>query len=133
MKVTGTGPVDAGDAAGQATETTEAGSGAQVLTGAGGASSPAAAAFVERLARSEAAATAAPTQSAGAESLHELAAAVDSGAMTPAAALETLVQQAVERQVGSSAPRALRERVESALRETLASEPFFTSRLRRLG
>ncbi|MDX2021290.1 MAG: hypothetical protein SF187_13705 [Deltaproteobacteria bacterium] len=46
------------------------------------------------------------------------------GRITAEAAVDKIVQRVLDRQVGASASPALRAQVESALRQTLANDPF---------
>ena len=75
--------------------------------------------------------TAPPT--AGGRATSAIAADFDAGRLTPAAAVDRVVEQVLTRQLGSDAPPAVRERVRAALQEALEGDPLLAEKLRRLG
>ncbi len=85
---------------------------------------------------SEAAATVS-TQQAGrapemAQVVGDLSADLKAGRLSPEAAVDSLVQRILDRQLGSEAPPALRQELETALRATLAEDPFVSAHVAAL-
>ena len=68
----------------------------------------------------------------GAHATGAIAAELDAGRLTPAAAVERVLEQVLARQLGNEAPAAVRERVRAALQEALESDPLLADKLRRL-
>jgi hypothetical protein len=128
-EATGNAPV--GPARGGETAASEA-SGIQPTEGSGRA-------FAETLAAIEAggagstvaAATMPPT--AGGRATAAIAGDVDAGRLTPAAAVERVLEQVLTQQLGSDAPAGVRDRVRAALQEALETDPLLAEKLRRLG
>jgi hypothetical protein len=65
----------------------------------------------------------------------DIAADLRAGKLTPAAALERVVERVIDRQLGAEAPAAVREKLRAALYDTLhgdPTDPFLADKLRRL-
>ena len=77
-------------------------------------------------------ATTPATAHAGGRATAAIAAELDAGRLTPAAAIDRVVEQVLTRQLGSDAPPAVRERVRAALQEALETDPLLAEKLRRL-
>jgi hypothetical protein len=129
------GGAEAGEAAGSATKTagskTDATGGIERTEDAGRA-------FAEKLAAAGAppapttpAATA--TQPAELTPTAAIASDLDAGRLTPAAAVDKMLEQVLAQQVGADAPPGVRERVRAALQEALENDPLLADQLRRLG
>ena len=58
---------------------------------------------------------------------------LDTGRLTPAAAVDRVLEQVLAQQVGADAPAAVRERVRAALQDALENDPLLAEKLRRLG
>ncbi len=58
---------------------------------------------------------------------------LDAGRLSPAAAVDRILEQVLAQQVGADAPPAVRERVRAALQDALENDPLLAEQLRRLG
>lgn len=58
---------------------------------------------------------------------------LDAGNLTPAGAVDRILEQVLAQQVGADAPPAVRERVRAALQDALENDPLLAEQLRRLG
>ena|SRR5215831_19061345 len=91
-------------------------------------------AFAEKLAAVGPPATAAvPPRPAEPSPTARIASELDAGRLSPAAAVDRLLEQVLEQQVGVDAPAAVRERVRAALQDALENDPLLAEQLRRLG
>jgi hypothetical protein len=63
----------------------------------------------------------------------EIGADLKAGKLTPQAALERVVEQVVNRQLGKAASPARRALLATMLRETLADDPLLAAKVRALG
>jgi hypothetical protein len=63
----------------------------------------------------------------------DLVADLRAGKVSAQAALEKVIDRVLAQQVGRDAPAAVRERVETALRQALEDDPLLADRLRKLG
>lgn len=102
--------------------------------GAGQAEAPDGAGFVDELRRPEAAdATAEGAGSVeGPGLVGDIAADLQAGRISAAAAIDRVIDRVLDRQVGPGAPASVRAQVEAGLREALASDPLLAEKLRRL-
>jgi hypothetical protein len=105
--------------------------------GADEAKGPAGKGFAEAVDR---AAGAAQTPEAGRASqavaagpVGDLVADLRAGKLSAQAALDKVIDRVLAQQVGREAPAAVRERVETALRQALQDDPLLADRLRKLG
>ncbi len=94
-------------------------------------------AFAEKLeaAGTPASPTATPVTPAGPAELDATAAVardLDAGRLSPAAAVDRILEQVLAQQVGADAPAAVRERVRAALQDALENDPLLAEKLRRL-
>ncbi len=145
MKVSGpnSGPgAGAPDAAAGAGPDEAAGAigGSAKADAAGGAQRPedAGRAFAEKLAAAgtpptPTAAPATPARPAELNATTAIASDLDTGRLTPAAAVDRILEQVLEQQVGADAPAAVREQVRAALQDALENDPMLAEQLRRLG
>lgn len=62
----------------------------------------------------------------------DLSADLNAGRLSPEAAVDSLVQRILDRQLGSEAAPALRQQIETALRATLAEDPFVSAHVAAL-
>jgi len=62
-----------------------------------------------------------------------LARDLEAGRLTPAAAVDQILEQVLAQQVGPDAPAAVREQVRAALKDALENDPLLAEQLRRLG
>jgi hypothetical protein len=62
-----------------------------------------------------------------------IAADLDAGRLTPAVAVDRILEQVLAQQVGPDAPPAVRERVRAALQDALENDPLLAEQLKRLG
>jgi hypothetical protein len=62
-----------------------------------------------------------------------IASELDAGRLTPAAAVNQILEQVLAQQVGPDAPAAVRESVRAALQDALENDPLLAEQLRRLG
>jgi hypothetical protein len=95
-------------------------------------------AFAEKLAAAgtPAGSPAAPPTAARPAELNGTAAIagdLEAGRLTPAAAVDRILEQVLTQQVGADAPAAIREQVRAALRDALENDPLLSEQLRRLG
>jgi hypothetical protein len=58
---------------------------------------------------------------------------LEAGRLTPAAAVDRVLEQVLAQQIGPDAPAAVRERVRAALQEALENDPLLAEQLRGLG
>jgi hypothetical protein len=65
--------------------------------------------------------------------LGQLAADLAAGRISASAAVDRVVQQVLDRQLGTNAPAAVRAKVETALRDALETDPLLGEKLKRLG
>jgi hypothetical protein len=110
---------------------TDATSAAQRTEGSGRA-------FAEKLAAAgtpAGAPPASPTEARPAElnGTAAIAGDLDAGRLTPAAAVDRILEQVLAQQVGPDAPAAVRESVRAALQDALENDPLLAEQLRRLG
>lgn len=75
-------------------------------------------------------ATDAPTRSASV--IAAIGAELQDGRITPQIALDRVIEQVIDQQVGPNAPASLRERVGAALRQALEDDPLLAEKLRGL-
>ncbi len=137
-EATGTAPVGAGG--GGETAASEA-SGVQPAEGGGRAFAETLAATAAGGAGSTVATTTAAatptttttTATAGGRATAAIAADFDAGRLTPAAAVDRVLEQVLTQQLGSDAPAGVRDRVRAALQEALETDPLLAEKLRRLG
>ncbi len=125
------GPVDGAPKSGST-----AGIGATDATGAVERTEGTGRAFAEKLAAAGTPAAAdAPGAAAQPAELHAtagIAADLEAGRLTPAAAVDKVLEQVLATQVGADAPAAVRERVRAALQDALENDPLLADKLRRL-
>jgi hypothetical protein len=93
------------------------------------AQGPAAARFAEKVAQPEA--SGAPTRTAGV--IAAIGAELREGRITPQIAIDRVIAQVVEQQVGPGAPAGVRERLSAVLRQALEDDPLLAEKLRTLG
>ena len=62
-----------------------------------------------------------------------IASDLHAGRLTPAAAVDRILEQVLDQQVGADAPAAVREQVRAALQDALENDPLLAEQLRRLG
>lgn len=92
-------------------------------------------AFAEKLAAAgspPAAASATPARPAELSATAEIARDLDAGRLTPAAAVDRILEQVLAQQIGADAPAAVREKVRAALQDALENDPLLAEKLRRL-
>jgi hypothetical protein len=94
--------------------------------------------FVGKLDKTEKAdATTAPSAARSAEVpksfVSDIGQALESGAITPQAAVDQVVGRVLDNQLGAGAPAGLRSKVESALREAIETDPVLSAKVRSLG
>jgi hypothetical protein len=63
----------------------------------------------------------------------DLAAELQAGRITPKAALERVIDRIVDKQVGTNAPAAVREKVRAALEDAVADDPLLAEKIKSLG
>jgi hypothetical protein len=63
----------------------------------------------------------------------DISAELRAGRLTPAAAIEKVIDRVLDQQVGPSAPAAVREQVGAALRRALEEDPLLVEKLREMG
>jgi len=125
----GAGPDEAAGAVGGAAKADATG-GVQRTEDAGRA-------FAEKLAAAgtppaHTGALATPARPAELNATTAIASDLDTGRLTPAAAVDRILEQVLEQQVGADAPAAVRERVRAALQDALENDPLLAEKLRRL-
>jgi hypothetical protein len=136
-----TGGADPDQAAGRADGSAAVGSAAEVgatdASAAAGRTESSGRAFADKLAAAGTTASgtgsAAPARPAELHATAGIAAELDAGRLTPAAAVDKVLEQVLAKQVGADAPPAVRERVRAALQEALENDPLLAEKLRRLG
>lgn len=137
MKVTGpgSGPGASGAPDGASNvDATEAGRSTEsTATGTAGDVGRAGKSFAERLAAGTAPAARGAAQADAPTKVGELAADLVAGRISPSAAVDQVVQQILDRQLGTNAPAAVRAKVETALRDALETDPLLGDKLKRLG
>ncbi len=69
----------------------------------------------------------------GVRDVGAIATDLHAGRISAAAAVDKLVQQVLDRQLGAGAPAAIRSKVEAALRDALESDPLLGDKLKALG
>jgi hypothetical protein len=124
----------------------ESGAGGPAATEGGAAATDASSgsgrAFADRLERLEGASAATgarpAAQASGAAAppgiaTADIAADLRAGQLPPRAAVDRVLEQVLERQLGTDAPAAVRDRVRAALQEALESDPLLAEKLERLG
>jgi hypothetical protein len=93
--------------------------------------------FTEKLQRGPATAGSAQppgvAQPAAVGPLDDIAAELQAGKITPATAMDRLVERVVAAQVGAGAPAALKAQVTTAVRRALEDDPLLGQKLRALG
>jgi hypothetical protein len=96
--------------------------------------------FADKLARASRSATAgtatAPARAAqagGVPAVADIGKALQTGQITPQAAIDRVVERIVARQIGPRGPAALREKLSAALRQTLEDDPMLAAKIRALG
>ena len=134
MKISGPGQPPTPGAEGVADIEGVAGDQAVADAGPAGAS-PSGSAFAARLAGTAGvdAAPASGVAATGSVPVQDLAAALDAGKLDARAAVEQVMDRVLDLQLGRDAPAAVRQQVESALREALDSDPLLVAKLRELG
>jgi len=91
-------------------------------------------AFAEKLART-APAPGVETSSVGSPSavpVRDLASEIESGRLGSRAAMDQLIERVLDLQLGADAPAAMRDRVQTALRDALDSDPLLAAKLGQL-
>jgi hypothetical protein len=89
---------------------------------------------VDRAAGASSAAEAARAAPAGhVGPVGDLVADLRAGKVSAQAALDKVIDRVLAQQVGRDAPAAVREQVETALRQALQDDPLLADRLRKLG
>ncbi len=68
----------------------------------------------------------------GLVTVDDLAAELRTGTLTPAAAIDKVVERVVARQVGPDAPTSVRDQVRMALRDAVENDPLLAEKLTRL-
>jgi len=128
----GVGPSSSPPGAADATEA--AGGASGVGAPAGTEVTEAGRAFAEKLAETTAARGAETTGTPhGARvALADLVKEVEAGRLDARAAVDQLVERVVDAQLGPSAPAAVRDRVQAALRDALESDPLLATKLGQL-
>jgi hypothetical protein len=63
----------------------------------------------------------------------DLAAELQAGRITPKAALERVIDRIVDKQLGTNAPAAIREKVRAALEDAVADDPLLAEKIKSLG
>lgn len=112
--------------------------GAGLAPDAGGDAGPektGGAGFAEKLRAKEGLAAAAEAHGAeGAQAaVAQIGADLKAGRVTSTEAVNRVVAEVLDRQLGKDAPAAVRERVESALRQALEDDPALATKVRALG
>jgi hypothetical protein len=69
---------------------------------------------------------------AGTHPIAQVAADLSAGRITPQIALDRVIDQVIDHQVGRSAPPGVRERVSAALRQALEDDPLLAEKLKSL-
>ncbi len=62
----------------------------------------------------------------------DLAAALKAGTLTPQAAVDRVIDRIVDKQLGSGAPAAAREKLRAALEDAVADDPLLAEKIRGL-
>jgi hypothetical protein len=91
--------------------------------------------FADKLKSGEAASVsgAVGTSAAAAPSgVADLAAALKAGKLTPKAAVDQVIDRVVEKQLGTRAPAAAREKLRAALETAVADDPLLAEKIRTL-
>jgi hypothetical protein len=135
MKITGPGQPPTPGADGVVNSADVAGD-ESVAGGSGPAgTTPSGSAFAAKLAGTAGvdAAPAGGIPAAGGVPVQDLAADLDAGKLDARAAVEQLMDRVLDLQLGPDAPAAVRQQVESALRDALESDPLLAAKLRDLG
>lgn len=73
-----------------------------------------------------------PISEASKTALQQVASELQAGKITPEHAVDRVVHLVLDQQLGSDAPAAVRNNVETALRNTLESDPMLADRVRKL-
>jgi hypothetical protein len=92
--------------------------------------------FADKLSGTKAAAKAAPGHGAAAGPTGltgDLAAELQAGRITPKTALERVIDRIVDKQLGTNAPAAVREKVRAALEDAVADDPLLAEKIKSLG
>jgi len=63
----------------------------------------------------------------------DIGADLKAGKLTPQAAIDKVIERVLDRQVGRKAGTEVRQKIGTALRESLADDPFLASKIRALG
>ncbi len=69
----------------------------------------------------------------GPVSVSDLGADLKTGRLTPAAAIDKVIERVLDQQVGRHAGAKAREKIGAALRESLADDPLLAAKFRALG
>jgi hypothetical protein len=124
MKVTGPGSGAPTDAAKPAEEAGEA------------AKQPAGAGFASKLGEARppeaAAGTADPRSVHGVPKVADIGADLQAGRITPEAAIDRVIERVIDRQLGTQAPAAVREKLNAALRQALEDDPLLAQKIKAL-
>ena len=91
--------------------------------------------FAAKLARAEAAAGGAerPAATRKASAVSDIGADLEAGTIDARKAIDKVIERVLDRQLGTHAGAALRERLGAALRESLADDPLLAAKVRALG
>ncbi len=82
--------------------------------------------------RAGAAASTAATAPPGPAGVADLAAALKAGTLSPAAAVDRVIDRIVEKQLGAHAPAGAREKLRAALETAVADDPLLAEKIRGL-
>ena len=88
--------------------------------------------FADKLKSSEAAGVSAAVAPSAASGVADLAAALKAGKLTPKAAVDQVIDRVVEKQLGTHAPAAAREKLRAALEDAVADDPLLAEKIRSL-
>lgn len=94
--------------------------------------------FASRLEQAESASKATPgsakaTRARGAGTVADIGANLESGKISPRAAIDQVVERILDQQLAGRGDLALRAKVGAALRESLADDPLLAAKVRALG
>ena len=73
-----------------------------------------------------------PAQTRKTVSVSDIGADLKTGKLTPEAAIDKVIEQVLDRQVGRKAGAQVREKIGAALRESLTDDPLLAAKLRSL-
>ena len=91
--------------------------------------------FADKLKSGEAASVSGavgPSAAAAPSGVADLAAALKAGKLTPKAAVDQVIDRVVEKQLGTHAPAAAREKLRAALETAVADDPLLAEKIRTL-